>query len=176
MSKKKHEIGAVEKAQDAVGGMVGAAVAAVGGGSTDAFVENAVQGDRYELMAAQIAARRARDIAVRGFAQQMIADHMTSSHHLMSALTMNETRGVKPPPAKLDNRRQGLIDHLMQASDEQFLDVYLAQQRASHRESEALFANYAQNGDNPQLRSFARGTLPVLMRHRKHVRALRRLH
>lgn len=176
MAKRTKKIGSIEKMEDAVGGVVGMTAASLGGASTDAFVENVVQSDRYELRAARIAAQRAPSIAVRRYAEQMIADHMTSSHHLMSALTMRETRGVKAPPAKLDNRRRGLIEHLTKASEKQFLGVYLQQQLASHKEAATLFANYAQSGDNPQLRAFARGALPVLLRHHKHVETLRRLH
>ncbi|MCK0532967.1 DUF4142 domain-containing protein [Sphingobium agri] len=164
----------VNKVTDAVGGMVGQASAA-STRTADQFVENAAIGDRYEIRAGMIALQRAQRDDVRLAARQMIIDHTTSTHQLQAALEMNETAGVIAPPLELDNRRQGMIQHLMEASDDGFDKQYLDQQVLAHEETVTLMRNFAEGGDNSQLRSFALSTAPVVERHLEHMKHLREL-
>jgi putative membrane protein len=55
------------------------------------------------------------------------------------------------------------------AGDDGFDKTYLDQQRAAHQEAITLHRGYAENGDNPQLRSVAIGGLPMLERHLKSI-------
>lgn len=165
---------AVDKVTDTVGGMVGMASASTAGShSANAFVMNAAIGDMYEREAARIAIERSRSPEIQRFAEQMIEDHTTSTHQLRSALAMNETRGVEPPPEEPDQRRQGMLDHLREASDDDFDKMYLDQQQMAHQETITLFRGFAESGDNPQLRSVAAGALPGLERHLEHVKRLK---
>lgn len=164
----------MDKATDAVGGMVGRVEAkSAGSKSAAAFVENAAIGDKYEIEAAKIALGRARSEEVRQAARQMIADHTTSTHQLRSALRMNETKGVPPPPAGLDERRKTMIEHLDKAPGEDFDSTYLDQQVLAHKETHDLMSGFARSGDNAQLRSFAMGTAPVVARHLKKMESLK---
>lgn len=161
---------AVDKAQDAVGAAVGKASASLGGGSTGAFVKNAALGDMYEIQAAEVALRRAKDPKVRTLAEEMIADHRKASANLKSEVqSLDDVAG---PPGELDARRKGMIENLEKAPDAEFDASYLEQQSAAHDEATTLFRNYADNGDNPKLKAFAQETLPVLERHFEHVRQL----
>lgn len=165
----------LDKAQDTVGGMVGTANAAIGGGSTSAFLENARIGDMYEIEASQIALARSGNPEVREVAQHIIADHTTSSHQLKSTLRMNETidaLGDVTIPSGLDTRRATMIDHLHKASDADFDRTYIDQQTLAHQETITLFESYASRGDIASLASFARGTLPGLRQHAKMVSAV----
>lgn len=168
---------AMDKMQDAVGAVVGKMSAAMGGGASTEFVKNAALSDRYEIAAADIAMRRSKSEQVRSFAAKMVEDHMTSTHQLQSALQMSETDDalLELLDEELDSRRAGLLDHLERAPDDDFDKTYLDQQVAAHEEGVTLFRNYAGSGDNPQLRSLAMATLPVLERHRHHVKELRSL-
>ena len=60
-----------------------------------------------------------------------------------------------------------MIDHLRDAPDDDFDKMYLDQQKLTHQEAIALHRGYAENGDNPQLRSVAAGGLPMVVRHEK---------
>jgi putative membrane protein len=161
----------VDRAMDAVGGAIGAASAATST-SADAFVKNAAIGDRYEIEAARIALQRSRSGEVRAAATKMIADHTANSHHLLSALEMNETRGVAPPPQGVDARREKMLKHLVEAPDDKFDATYLAQQVMAHEETVTLMREFAKGGDNPQLRSLAVSALPVVERHLGHMTML----
>lgn len=163
--------GALDKAQDMVGGMVGMASAATAGShSTAAFVTNAVMGDLYEIEAGRIAARRATSESVREMGMMMVEHHITSMHQMRSALRSSEVTSAHPdlkPVAELDNRRTGMLQHLIDAPDDDFDKRYLDQQRLTHQETLTLLKGYLENGDNPQLRSVAMGALPMVARHLK---------
>ena len=163
----------IDKVTDTVGGMVGRASAQTAGSTSAAmFIENAAIGDMYEIEAAYIALRRTRSDAVRAVAEKMIDDHTTSTHQLRSALRMNETSGLPAPPSALDQRRKMMIEHLDAAPDADFDKTYLDQQVLAHKETHDLMSGFAAHGDNAQLRSFALGTAPVVLRHLRHVERL----
>lgn len=162
----------VNKVTDIAGGAVGKLKASTTTKADD-FVKNAAAGDLYEIEAAKVALVRSRDERVGQIARNMIADHMTSAHHLQAALEMNETRGVEPPPRTLDARRKTMLDHLAEAPSDAFDRAYLDQQVLAHEETISLMRNYCEGGDNAQLRSVALGTLPVVERHLAAVKAVR---
>jgi putative membrane protein len=162
---------AVDKMIDTVGGAAGAAKAATAT-SAKTFVENAAIGDRYEIESSRLALERSRSPEVRLAAQQMIADHMANTHHLMAALEMNETIGLPQPPQALDSRRRTMIDHLRDASEDAFDKTYASQQVMAHEETVALMRSFANGGDNSQLRSLAQSALPVVERHLQHMKML----
>lgn len=164
--------GAVDRLQDLAGGAVGLASAATAGShSTEAFVTNAAVGDLYEREAARLALARSRDEGIRTFARVMLDDHHSSTHQLQSTLRSFED----PPevPTEPDQRRQGMLDNLREASDQDFDKRYLDQQALAHKETVTLFKGFAAHGDDPRLRLFAQGTLPVLERHVEALGALR---
>lgn len=161
----------VDKAQDAVGAAVGKTSASIGGGTTKGFVKNAALSDMYEIEAAELAIRRTASPPIVKLAEQMIDDHGKASAELKR--TVAALDDVDAPPARLDERRQGMIDNLEAAPDEEFDKSYLDQQYAAHDEAVTLFRNYSEHGDEPKLKAFASETLPVLERHLSHVQELR---
>lgn len=168
---EKEGVGVVGKTMDAVGGMVGKASAAtMGSVSAGGFVENARIGDLYEIEAANIALERSRAPEIQRFAREIVADHTTSMHQLQSALRMSEAK--VEPPQELDKRRSTMIDHLREAGDDQFDDMWLDQQRLAHKESVTLFEGFADHGGDEQLRSYARSMIPGLKLHKKVVEKL----
>lgn len=162
----------LHKMTDAMGGTAGKMNASTIT-DADSFVEHAAIGDRYEIDAARLALRRSKREDVQQIARKMIADHATSTHHLNAALEMRETAGVTAPPNELGTRHRTMLDHLTSASDDSFDNTYLDQQALAHEETISLMHHYGHNGDNPQLRSFALGTLPVVERHLARVSLVR---
>jgi putative membrane protein len=165
--------GMVSKMQDMVGGVVGlASASSAGGHDSQAFVTNAGIGDLYELEAGAMALMRARSDSVREFARMMVEHHTTSMHQMQSALSSSEVTSSLPslkPVTALDERRQGMIDNLRDADDDAFDGRYMAQQKMAHQETATLLRSYLDHGDNLQLRSVARGALPMVERHSKSI-------
>jgi putative membrane protein len=155
----------IDKVTDTIGGTVGK-MGASATTSADGFVENAAIGDMYEIAAGRLALQRARNDHVRHMAGMMIVDHTTSTHHLQAALH----RG---PPAEPDTRRATMLKHLQDAPDDDFDTTYVDQQVLAHEETVSLMRSYSEGGDNPQLRSLALSTLPVVERHLQKMKELR---
>lgn len=176
MSQNSEKHGTVQhamgKLQDMVGGMAGR-MAASAVTSAGTFVEKAASGDMYEIEAAKLALRRASSSEVKAFARTMLEDHTTSSHGLKAALEMNETKGVSAPPGQLETRHKKMLEHLDATRADQFDATYLDQQLLAHEETLTLMMSYFNKGDNPQLRSLAAGTAPVVARHLQRVKALK---
>lgn len=163
---------AVDKVQDAVGGLAGRASAATVKSGSE-LVEKAAVGNMYEIEAAQVALRRSSSPQVRILAMTMIEDHIAAKHHMMAALEMNETRGVEHPSQELDTRHRKMVEHLEAAPADKFDEAYLDQQVLAHQETETLLGGYADKGDNAQLQSVASAILPVVKRHLLQFEALR---
>jgi putative membrane protein len=165
--------GALNKAGDMVGGMVGKASAATAGShDSEAFVMNACVSDLSEVEAGRLAMERARSDATRELGMMMVEHHTTAAHQMQAALMSSEVTRVLPnlkPTTQLDSRREGLLKHLREASADDFDKLYLDQQRTAHQEAITLHKGYAENGDNPQLRSVALGGLPMIERHLKTI-------
>ncbi|MBS0363241.1 MAG: DUF4142 domain-containing protein [Proteobacteria bacterium] len=153
---------ATNKAEDATGAAVGATSAnTLGSHDTAAFVSNASQSDMYEVQAAQIAEKRSKNKAIQDFAKMMVKDHAKSTSLLKPAAA-----AAKQTPAdKLDNRRQGFIDHLNSASDADFDKVYVDQQVAAHKEALDLMQGYAKDGSDAGLKGVAANIAPTVQMH-----------
>ncbi|WP_281060657.1 DUF4142 domain-containing protein [Mesorhizobium sp. M1A.F.Ca.IN.022.06.1.1] len=65
-----------------------------------------------------------------------------------------------------------MLGELKQASGTEFDRKYIKMQMDAHRDAVALFSTYANSGDDPALKEFAKKTLPVLKMHEKHVKEL----
>ena len=153
---------AVHKAEDATGAAVGATSAStLGSHDTAAFVSNASQSDMYEIQAAQIAEKRSKNPQVREFAKMMVKDH-TKSSGMMKPLVQ---AAGQAPADKLDNRRQGFIDHLNSASDADFDKTYVDQQVAAHKEALDLMSGYAKAGSDTGLQGGAAKIAPTVQAH-----------
>ena len=153
---------AVNKAEDATGAAVGQTSAnTVGSHDTAAFVSNASQSDMYEIQAAHIAEKRSKNADIKAFAKLMVKDHTATTNALRPlAKAAGQTLADK-----LDNRRQGFIDHLNQASDADFDKTYIDQQVAGHREALDLMNGYAKDGSDPGLKAAAAKTAPMVQTH-----------
>ncbi|MER9544787.1 DUF4142 domain-containing protein [Mesorhizobium sp. M0437] len=53
---------------------------------------------------------------------------------------------------------------------------YIDMQTQAHKEAVALFSAYANSGDDPAMKEFAKKTLPVLQMHERHVKDLAAAH
>lgn len=153
----------VNLVQDLAAGPAGLANAAIAGGDTEAFLRNAALGGMYEIQAGRIALDKAGSPELRTTAQLLIDDHTRLNAEIEQAAM---AAGIDfTPPAELDERRQGLIDNLMAASDTTFDAAWLHQQEAAHLETITLLEAYEARGDVPELVSAAREAQPLIRQH-----------
>lgn len=131
--------------------------------SAQDFAQSVAMSDRYEIEAANIAAKKVKTGPTREFANMMIADHSKSTKALKDTIAASgQTLAM---PAKLDAEHQSLIDALSRLSGEDFEREYMTQQMAAHRKALELLKSYASGGDVAELRQFAQATIPTVQKH-----------
>jgi putative membrane protein len=159
----------VNAAQDATAAAVGATSAAtLGSHDTGAFVDNATQGNMYEIKAAQIAQQKATSPDVKAFAKMMVVDHTALANELKPVIT----KAGKTPATALDQRRQGLLDNLNAATAKDFDKTYIDQQVAAHDETLTLLKGYGDNGGDAGLKAAAAKTVPKVQAHLDKAKAI----
>lgn len=131
--------------------------------TTKGFVQEAAISDMYEVEAGKIAQDRGKSAAVRDFGAQMVKAHTATTDKLKA--TLASTHPDITPPATVDNRRQGLLDDLRGAKDEDFDKRYISQQIDAHNEALILMKGYAKDGDTPAIKTLAGKTAPVVQKH-----------
>ncbi|TKB30574.1 MAG: DUF4142 domain-containing protein, partial [Mesorhizobium sp.] len=94
-----------------------------------------------------------------------------------AALSRGQTTSATAPAGpSLDTKHQALLDQLKEASGDSFQSKYIDMQTQAHKEAVALFSAYANSGDDPAMKEFAKKTLPVLQMHERHVKDLAAAH
>jgi putative membrane protein len=126
------------------------------------FVKKAAISDMYEIQASKLAQAKAVSADVKSFASRMIADHTKSSDQLKSILSGKS--GLKAPTI-MDAKHKALLSKLKAASGASFDNLYAQQQLEAHQQGVTLFTGESQNGKDPDLKNFARQTLPTLQEH-----------
>jgi putative membrane protein len=126
----------------------------------DTFVTNAAQGGLAEVQAGQLAEQRG-DATVKTIGHMMVTDHTKANSQLAGiAKSQGLTIPNQPDPAHIATLAQ-----LRGAKGETFDNQYLEGQLTDHQKTIALFQQEAEQGTDPQLKSFAQTTLPVLQHH-----------
>ncbi|MDB5423504.1 MAG: hypothetical protein JWQ29_920 [Phenylobacterium sp.] len=159
----------VNAAQDTVGAAVGQTSAAtLGSHDTGAFVSNASQSDMYEIEAGKIAQSRSKNADVKAFGKMMVTDHTAMSNEMKPLIAA----AGQTPADKLDERRQGFIDNLKQATDANFDKTYIDQQVAAHGEALTLMQGYAGDGADAGLKAGAAKAVPKIQAHLDKAKAI----
>jgi len=130
------------------------------------FVSQAANSDMFEIQSSQLALNKAQDAKVHDFVQRMINDHTQASERLKAA-----AKG-QTLPTSLDQEHAQKLQQLQQVPADGFTRSYVQMQFEGHQKAVSLFENYAQHGDNSDLKQFAQGTLPTLREHLQMVSQL----
>ncbi len=130
--------------------------------STADFIQKAAMSDMFEIQAAQLAQTRG-NTAVKAFARQMLTDHRASTAALRAAL--HGQTDLPALPTALDQDHQNMLNDLRNANATEFDQKYVDNQTHAHQDALSLLQNYAQNGDNAALKTFASNTAPTVQHH-----------
>jgi putative membrane protein len=138
--------------------------------TTQQFVRAAAEGGMFEVESSQIALQKSQNADVKTFAQRMIDDHGKANDQLKNLAGQNQLR----VPASLDKRDAAKIAALQKASGASFDTAYLRDQRVAHHLAIRLFQGYAENGDQPAVKDWAKSTLPTLEEHQKMLKDMKK--
>jgi putative membrane protein len=134
-----------------------------------AYVGAAVASDMYEIQAAELARSRARNPAIRDFAQMLIVDHRSMNRQLSAAAA---GAGMAPRAPALLPIQVRMLNQLQGARGADFDRLYASQQVQAHQMALSLHATYAASGDTPQLQAAARAAVPIVQHHLDTARQL----
>jgi putative membrane protein len=127
------------------------------------FLDQAATGGTAEVEAGKLARQQAQSRAVKAFGARMVRDHGSANARLMAlAKKLNMTPNAAPADTS----------QLAGASGADFDKAYMANQVQAHQDAIAAFEAEAGNGQNAQLKRFAKSSLPMLRSHLKQAEAL----
>lgn len=129
---------------------------------TQDFVNQVAISDLFETATAKLAQANGNE-AAKQFANQMIEDHMKTSSELKRIMLAVSSKAEIP--SQLDIAHQRKLDELNNARGEDFSTTYARQQVEAHQEAVSLFEQYANGGDQPELKAWAGQTVPALKHH-----------
>ncbi|AKM33127.3 hypothetical protein AB870_22605 [Pandoraea faecigallinarum] len=137
------------------------------GGADASFVDAAGRSGMLEIQASQLALERSPNTEVKNFARQMVADHTRAGNQLQQIAAR---KGIRVPAAAEVNPE---LQTLTSRQGHDFDVAYVATAGpAAHEQAVRLFQREADSGDDPEIKAFARSTLPTLQRHLTMARKL----
>jgi putative membrane protein len=124
------------------------------------FIKLAATAGMYEVQAGQLATQKG-DSSVQAVGTRMVTDHTKANDQLMG---LTQDLGATAPTS-LTARQQAMVTKLQGESGSSFDQTYLAQQKTAHLRAIKVFQTEIADGSNPELKSFASTTLPILKMH-----------
>ncbi|VVE84581.1 DUF4142 domain-containing protein [Pandoraea sputorum] len=122
-------------------------------------VDSAGRAGMLEVQASQLAQERSPSTDVKNFARQMVADHTKACNELQQIAAR---KGIRVPAAAEVNPE---LQTLTNKQGREFDAAYVAAAGpAAHQQAVRLFQQEADSGHDPELKAFARSTLPILQR------------
>jgi len=127
------------------------------------FVQHAAEGGLAEVALGKIAVAKATDEDVKQFAQRMVDDHSKANSELMS-LAQSKNLQV---PTDVSAKHKAEAQRLNAMSGPAFDKAYMTSMVSDHDHDVAMFRNYSDRGDDPELKAWAGKTLVTLQDHER---------
>jgi putative membrane protein len=132
------------------------------------FVKDALLGGMTEVELGKVAVEKASSDAVKQFGQKMIDDHSKANEELKQIASKENINA----PDSLDSKHQSRVDKLSKLSGPDFDRAYIKDQLKDHQQDVKEFQLEAKSGSDPEVKSFASKTLPILEEHLSMVKEL----
>jgi putative membrane protein len=127
------------------------------------FVTKAAEGGKAEVELGQLAADKASSPEVKKFGQRMVDDHGKANQELQQVASQ---KGINVPD-KLSSKDEATKARLEKLSGKQFDQAYMHSMVADHTKDVSEFQQASTAAKDPDVRSFAKNTLPTLKNHLK---------
>lgn len=135
------------------------------------FLQAASGSGIFEVQAAELAGKRAKDAQVRAFAAKMLEQH-TAVNKEIRALAAAKNISLPDQPAEPD---RATLRELRETTGAKFDQVYIKKAAVdAHATANRLFETAAKESEDAQVRDFAMRTLPMLRDHYAMSRTLDR--
>ena len=125
------------------------------------FAREAAMGGMLEVELGKLAVQKGSNDKVKQFGQRMIDDHSKGGDELKGIAAKDNIT----LPTELDARHRAMVDRFSNMSGTAFDRAYMRDMLRDHQTDIADFQKEANNGSNPDLKSWATTTLPTLREH-----------
>jgi putative membrane protein len=125
------------------------------------FVEDAAKGNRAEVELGKMVATKAKDPAVKQFAQMMVKDHTEALNQLQK---LAQSKNITLPDG-LPSDAQDLQQKLSSDQVKQLEKDYMSGMVEDHQKDVQEFQDASQNLKDPDLKQWAGTMLPKLQQH-----------
>jgi putative membrane protein len=125
------------------------------------FLQKAAQGQQAEIALGRLAKTKASSDSVKQFAERMIEDHMKANQEV---LQLAAKEGIQIP-TEMNQTQKEKHQELLHLSGKDFDQSYMSYMLVDHIKDVQEFKQSAEMLQDPQLRQWASGTLPLLEHH-----------
>lgn len=125
------------------------------------FIKDAVSGGMMEVELGRYAQQNANNPRVRNFGAMMVRDHSKANDELKALLTQKNIA----VPASMEDKHHDKMTDIQKKTGADFDKDYMKEMVDDHEKDVDRFKKQAENGTDPELKSFAAKTLPVLLMH-----------
>ncbi|MGH7179236.1 MAG: DUF4142 domain-containing protein [Tepidisphaeraceae bacterium] len=132
------------------------------------FIDHVLSQIRFELQSGKLAVNNAGSDAVKGFAQQMVADYMRENDELTA---LAGTKGYAPS-IMIMPRYRGMVEQLATMRGPQFDKQYLLDQTDVQESILAEFTRAADFVADKDLKAFIEKTIPAMQKQNEMLKAL----
>jgi putative membrane protein len=132
------------------------------------FVMQAGQDGMAEVTLGQLADTKAASAEVKAFGRKMAEEHAKANKELTDLANGKNIAAPTAPAPK----HQALFDRLNRLSGGEFDRAYMQAMVTDHDNAVGLFRKFAAEGDDAELKAWAKKTLPTLEEHERHANDL----
>ncbi len=132
------------------------------------FAKEAAQGGAAEVKLGQLAEEHGSSDAVKDFGKRMVNDHLKAGDNLKAAAVKSSI----DLPAGLSAKDQATYDRLEKLSGTEFDQAYARDMVRDHIQDIAAFRQESNAGSDPNIKTFATHTLPMLQDHLRAAHAM----
>jgi len=133
------------------------------------FIEDAVSGGLMEVELGRYAQQNAKNPRVRNFGAMMVRDHTKANDELKALLTQ---KNITVPTTMQDKHHDKMTD-IQKKTGTDFDKDYISEMVDDHEKDVDKFKKMAENGTDPELKSFAAKTLPILLMHQDSAKKIK---
>jgi putative membrane protein len=132
------------------------------------FAVKASMGNMAEVVMGKLAVTHGRSQRVKNFGAMMVRDHTAAGDKLKQIASQKNII----LPGVLDKEEQGHVDDLQKIDGNDFDKMYMDMMLDDHKDDIKEFQKAADNCKDPDLKTFALTTLPVLEKHLDSAKAI----
>jgi putative membrane protein len=126
------------------------------------FVTQTSLGTPFQVDAGRLAETKGTTQAIRGYANLMVSSHITVNNALLEIM---KSKQAAPPPTLLKAAYSTMVSTLQNESGRTLDADYVRGQVNYQNANAALYQYEIANGTDPDLKAFARDTLPKIQDH-----------